>query len=149
MEQIVTVRALYDDGTAEIVCRRASACSGDCGHCGGCTDAQTVLARANNPIGAKPGDRVVVQSASSQVLGAAVVVYLLPLSLLLGDMAWPGAWARRLDLPWGSSWRSGWTGGGLGRAGSFTPFRLLQRILGKNHEGIVAPGVAGAVGKIE
>lgn len=36
------------------------------------------------PIGAKPGDRVVVQSASSQVLGAAVVVYLLPLLLLLG-----------------------------------------------------------------
>ena len=84
MEQIVTVRALYDDGTAEIVCRRASACSGDCGHCGGCTDAQTVLARANNPIGAKPGDRVVVESASTQVLGAAVVVYLLPLLLLLG-----------------------------------------------------------------
>ena len=43
-----------------------------------------MLARANNPIGAKPGDRVVVQSASSQVLGAAVVVYLLPLLLLLG-----------------------------------------------------------------
>ena len=43
-----------------------------------------MLARANNPIGAKPGDRVVVESASSQVLGAAVVVYLLPLLLLLG-----------------------------------------------------------------
>lgn len=84
MEQIVTVRSLYADGTAEIVCQRASACSGDCGHCGGCTDAQAVLARADNPIGAKPGDRVVVRSASSQVLGAAAVVYLLPLLLLLG-----------------------------------------------------------------
>lgn len=61
MEQIVTVRALYPDGTAEVACRRASACSGDCGHCGGCTNAQTVLVRAYNPIGAKPGDRVVVE----------------------------------------------------------------------------------------
>ena len=26
MEQIVTVRALYPDGTAEVACRRASAC---------------------------------------------------------------------------------------------------------------------------
>ena len=74
MEQIVTVRALYPDGTAEVACRRASACSGDCGHCGGCTNAQTVLVRAYNPIGAKPGDRVVVESASCQVLGAAAAV---------------------------------------------------------------------------
>ena len=84
MEQIVTVRALYPDGTAEVACRRASACGGDCGHCGGCTNAQTVLVRAYNPIGAKPGDRVVVESASCQVLGAAAAVYLLPVLFLLG-----------------------------------------------------------------
>ena len=87
MEQIVTVRALYPDGTAEVACRRASACGGDCGHCGGCTNAQTVLVRAYNPIGAKPGDRVVVESASCQVLGAAAAVYLLPVLFLLGGYA--------------------------------------------------------------
>ncbi len=90
MEQIVTVRALYPDGTAEVACRRASACGGDCGHCGGCTDAQTVLVRARNPIGAKPGDRVVVESASRQVLGAAVAVYLLPVLSLLGGYGLAG-----------------------------------------------------------
>ena len=90
MEQIVTVRALYPDGTAEVACRRASACSGDCGHCGGCTNAQTVLVRAYNPIGAKPGDRVVVESASCQVLGAAAAVYLLPVLFLLGGYALAG-----------------------------------------------------------
>ena len=90
MEQIVTVRALYPDGTAEVACRRASACGGDCGHCGGCTNAQTVLVRAYNPIGAKPGDRVVVESASSQVLGAAAAVYLLPVLFLLGGYALAG-----------------------------------------------------------
>ena len=90
MEQIVTVRALYPDGTAEVACRRASACGGDCGHCGGCTNAQTVLVRAYNPIGAKPGDRVVVESASCQVLGAAAAVYLLPVLFLLGGYALVG-----------------------------------------------------------
>ena len=90
MEQIVTVRALDPDGTAEVACRRASACSGDCGHCGGCTNAQTVLVRAYNPIGAKPGDRVVVESASCQVLGAAAAVYLLPVLFLLGGYALAG-----------------------------------------------------------
>ena len=89
MEQIVTVRALYPDGTAEVACRRASACGGDCGHCGGCTNAQTVLVRAYNPIGAKPGDRVVVESASCQVLAAAAV-YLLPVLFLLGGYALAG-----------------------------------------------------------
>jgi len=90
VEQIVTVRALYPDGTAEVACRRASACGGDCGHCGGCTNAQTVLVRAYNPIGAKPGDRVVVESASCQVLGAAAAVYLLPVLFLLGGYALAG-----------------------------------------------------------
>ena len=90
MEQIVTVRALYPDGTAEVACRRASACGGDCGHCGGCTNAQTVLVRAYNPIGAQPGDRVVVESASCQVLGAAAAVYLLPVLFLLGGYALAG-----------------------------------------------------------
>lgn len=90
MEQIVTVRALYPDGTAEVACRRASACGGDCGHCGGCNNAQTVLVRAYNPIGAKPGDRVVVESASCQVLGAAAALYLLPVLFLLGGYALAG-----------------------------------------------------------
>lgn len=90
MEQIVTVRAIYPDGTAEVACRRASACGGDCGHCGGCTDAQTVLVRAQNPIGAKPGDQVVVESASRQVLGAAAAVYLLPVLSLLGGYGLAG-----------------------------------------------------------
>ena len=45
MEQTATVRTLYTDGTAEIVCRRASACGGDCADCGGCSGSQAVLAR--------------------------------------------------------------------------------------------------------
>ena len=83
MEQTATVRTLYTDGTAEIVCRRASACGGDCADCGGCSGSQAVLARAANPIGAKPGDRV---------LGAAILVYLLPLVLLFAGVALAGGW---------------------------------------------------------
>ena len=111
MEQIVTVRALYPDGTAEVACRRASACSGDCGHCGGCTNAQTVLVRAYNPIGAKPGDRVVVESASCQVLGAAAAVYLLPVLFLLGGYALAGG-----------------PGGAIGFALGLTPAVWMDRL---------------------
>lgn len=81
MEQVVTVRSLYPDGTAEVVCRRRTACSGNCDGCGGCSEGGTpeVAVRAKNPIGARPGDRVIVESGSAGVLGAAVTVYLLPL----------------------------------------------------------------------
>lgn len=92
MEQTATVRTLYTDGTAEIVCRRASACGGDCADCGGCSGSQAVLARAANPIGAKPGDRVLVQCPSGRVLGAAILVYLLPLVLLFAGVALAGGW---------------------------------------------------------
>jgi len=82
MEQTVRVREIYDDATAQVLILRESACSGDCHKCSGCGAAQqALLVRALNPIGAKPGDLVVVQSASKPVLAAAAVLYLLPLVL--------------------------------------------------------------------
>ena len=36
---------------------------------------------AKNPLGAKPGDRVVVASDTGSILGAAALVYLLPILL--------------------------------------------------------------------
>lgn len=85
MEQIVTVTALLPDGRARVAARRVSACSGDCRRCGGCGEGgQTVLAEAENPIGARPGDQVVVRSRSRSVLTAAAAVYLIPLLLFFG-----------------------------------------------------------------
>ena len=82
MEQLVRVRACSPDGTAQVVHVRESACSGDCHKCAGCgTAKETVEITAQNPLGASPGDLVVIRSASGPVLAAAAVLYLLPLML--------------------------------------------------------------------
>lgn len=85
MEQIVLVRRLIDAQTAEVSRVRESACSGDCHHCAGCGAAkETIVFCADNPIGAKPGDVVRVQSQSGPLLKAAAVLYLLPVAAFLG-----------------------------------------------------------------
>ena len=82
MEQIVRVREVYEDGTAQVVHTRLSACSGDCHKCAGCgAQKETMLLQAANPIGAKKGDLVTIQSRSGPVLKAAAVLYILPLVL--------------------------------------------------------------------
>ena len=94
MEQIVRVSRVFSDGTAEVFHVRQSACSGDCHKCSGCGAAkETLLFTARNPIGAKPGDNVVVRSESGPVLASAAVLYTVPLALfflgyVLGDRLW-------------------------------------------------------------
>ena len=94
MEQTVRVRAVYPDGTAQVVCLRESACSGDCHKCAGCgAQQQTMLFEAVNAIGAKPGDTVTVRGESGPVLAAAAILYMMPLALfflgyLIGALLW-------------------------------------------------------------
>lgn len=84
MTQNAVVKRLVADW-AEIEVHRVSACGHNCEECGGgCSELTrtgpvTVLAR--NPLGARPGDRVVVESSTKNILGFAAVVYLLPLLL--------------------------------------------------------------------
>ena len=82
MEQMVRVKETYDNGTALVIHVRESACSGDCHKCSGCGAAkEAVLFTADNPIGARRGDLVKVESDTGTVLKAAVVLYVLPLVL--------------------------------------------------------------------
>lgn len=84
MEQLVRVRKLNDDGTAQVICIRESACSGDCHKCSGCGAVQQkLLFTARNPIGAQPGDQVVVETDTGPVLLAALMLYMVPLVLFL------------------------------------------------------------------
>ena len=92
MEQIVRVRRVMPDGRAEIFIVRQSACSGDCHKCSGCGAAkETVIAVAENPIGARAGDFVTLVTDSRQILGMAMLVYVLPLVLFFAGFAL-GAW---------------------------------------------------------
>lgn len=104
MEQLVRVRQVYDDGTAAVIHIRQSACSGDCHKCSGCGAAkETVVFTADNPIGARPGDFVRVESSTAPVLKGAVVLYVLPLVLFF-----LGYWLGTLPGNFGV------LGGGLG-----------------------------------
>lgn len=86
MTQIAQVKKILAPDLAEIAVVRQGACSHNCSDCGGCmTAAQpTVTARAENRVGAREGELVVVETASAQLLGMMAFVYLLPMVLLIG-----------------------------------------------------------------
>lgn len=76
------MKQVFEDGTALVVHTRLSACSGDCHKCSGCGAAkETMILKAENPIGAEPGALVTIRSDSGPVLKAAVILYVLPLLL--------------------------------------------------------------------
>ena len=88
MEQLVRVKQTFDNGTAEVIHVRESACSGDCHKCSGCGAAkEAVIFTADNPIGARRGDLVKVESDTGPVLKAATVLYMMPLVLFFAGYA--------------------------------------------------------------
>ena len=122
MEQIVRVRETYDDGTAQVLLIRESACSGDCHKCSGCGAAkEAILFKADNPIGAKTGDLVNIRSETGPVLKAAAVLYMLPLVLFFAGYA--------LGAALGSS---GALWGGLAFALSIIMIVVYDRHMAKN-----------------
>lgn len=84
MTQIATVERILDPGHAEISVPRKSACGHDCEECAGCgVSGAAVYARARNPIGATPGQKVVVESSTKKMLRIVALVYLIPVALFL------------------------------------------------------------------
>ena len=86
MTQIATVEKILDAGFVEISVPRKSACGHDCEECACCgMTGAAIHARASDPVGVKPGDKVVVQSETKKLLGVVALVYLLPVvAFLLG-----------------------------------------------------------------
>lgn len=121
MEQTVKVRRVFADGTAEVIRIRESACSGDCHKCAGCgATQQTMLFTANNPIGAAPGDMVVVESDTATVLKGAALLYVLPLiTFLAGYILGENLWGRGILVSL------------LGFALGVAPIKLYDRHLDK------------------
>ncbi len=100
MTQVAQVKRILSPELAEIAVVRQGACSHNCSDCGGCmTAAQpTVTARAENRVGAREGELVVVETASAQLLGMMAFVYLLPMVLLIGGYI--AAQAAGLTVGW-------------------------------------------------
>lgn len=84
MTQIATVEKILDSAYAEISVARKSACGHDCEECAGCgVSGAAVYAKARNPIGAEPGQKVVVESDSQKMLRIIALVYFIPVLLFL------------------------------------------------------------------
>ena len=86
MTQIATVERILDARYAVISVPRKSACGHDCEECAGCgVTGAAVRAKAANPIDARPGQKVVVQSDTKKMLRIVALVYLTPVvPFLLG-----------------------------------------------------------------
>ena len=81
MEQLVRIKSVSDDNTAQVVAVRESACSGDCHKCSGCGAVeQNMLFTAHNPIGARPGQVVTVSTriARATALSRTICHLLIP-----------------------------------------------------------------------
>ncbi len=83
MTQDAIVRQVFDDGMAEVVVTRSTACGSNCGNCESCIFQSELCTRAKNLIGAKPGQRVVIESKSSKIYKATLLVYILPIVLVV------------------------------------------------------------------
>ena len=79
-EAIVTRR--LPDGMAEVVVTRGTACGSNCGNCESCIFQSELKTPANNLIDAQPGQSH-NQSKSSKIFGAALLVYILPIVMIL------------------------------------------------------------------
>ena len=84
MTQIATVERIVDANHAIISVPRKSACGHDCEECAGCgVSGAAVSAKARNPIGAIPGQKVVVESSTKKMLGIVGFVYTIPVVLFI------------------------------------------------------------------
>ena len=87
MKQVALVHSIENDQIAVIEVLRKSACSGDCHSCKGCSGhhpEQAIRVRAENPSGAKEGDRVWVESETKEVFTSIGIAYILPILLMIG-----------------------------------------------------------------
>ena len=138
MTQIATVERILDADHAEISVPRKSACGHDCEECAGCgVSGASVYARAANPIGARPGQKVVVESSTKKMLRIVALVYLIPVVLFLAGYVITchadgqrGAYSTRVAGGRASCWAScspsSMTGRLRARGGlSFTIVRLF------------------------
>lgn len=107
-EEEGTVVAVRGD-TAQITVRRSRLCEG-CGSCCVVVDDDNMIAEAVNRVGAKQGDRVIVELPASTSIRAAYILYGIPLlafllglgaGALLGSALFGGGFGVALGLIFG------------------------------------------------
>lgn len=81
MTQTGVVTKLLDKGLAEVAVERVTACH-HCSGCGECIYGKQIYVQAENKIYAKPGERVVLESATKVIMQVTLLIYMLPVALL-------------------------------------------------------------------
>lgn len=76
MTQDAVVTKLVSRHVAEVEVERGTACGGTCESCEACVFQNRIRAEAVNKVSALPGQKVVIESKTSDVLGAAALLYL-------------------------------------------------------------------------
>lgn len=84
-EGIVT--KLLPNSMAEVTVMRQTACGGSCASCEGCMYEREMKTAAKNLVNAKVGQRVVIESRTSVIFNAAMLVYVMPLVLFIAAYA--------------------------------------------------------------
>ncbi len=84
MTQDAIVTKALNNGLAEVLVERGTACGDTCGSCEVCKYASEIRTYARNSLGAAEGDRVVIKTRSSEIIGAAFLLYIVPLIVMLG-----------------------------------------------------------------
>ena len=83
MTQDAIVFKCLNEEMAEVVVTRATACGANCASCEACVFQNELKTVARNLIGAKPGQKVLIESKSSRVYGAILLVYIVPIVLAI------------------------------------------------------------------
>ena len=83
MTQDAIVYKCLPNGMAEVVVTRTTACGSNCGNCESCIFQSELKTLAKNSINARPGQKVIIESKSSRIYKAAMLVYILPMILMV------------------------------------------------------------------
>jgi len=78
MTQDAVVTRVLPHGMAEVAVSRGTACGSNCGNCESCVFQSELKTFAKNTINAAQGEKVVIETASSKIFGAAFLVYIVP-----------------------------------------------------------------------
>lgn len=81
MTQDAIVYRCLDKERAEVVVTRATACGSNCASCEACVFQNELKTVARNLVGARPGQKVLIESKSTRVYGAIMLVYIVPILL--------------------------------------------------------------------
>lgn len=80
MVQKATVVKIVNAERAIVLVPRASSCTGECEKCGGCSSlVKSIETAVLNPVGAKVGDVVVLESDTRQILSMMLLVFVCPI----------------------------------------------------------------------